>query len=135
LPAEASEKELECLAKVVYHEARGEPSEGQIAVAHVVMNRVAHDSFPDTICGVVRQKKQFSGFNKRKYFSDFKGDLWDNSMTSAVLVYLGKRKDNTNGALFYLNPKKVRKNVLTSWGEKYIVLKNIYNHRFYGIKA
>ncbi len=49
-----------CLALAVYHEARGEPLIGQKAVAEVVMNRVASDRFPDTICGVVMQPKQFS---------------------------------------------------------------------------
>ncbi len=47
--------ELDCLAKTVYYEARGEGSEGQYAVAQVVMNRVKHRAFPGTVCGVVFQ--------------------------------------------------------------------------------
>ena len=50
----------ECLAMNIYHEARGERWEGQIAVAHVTMNRVAHDEWPNNVCDVVYQKKQFS---------------------------------------------------------------------------
>ncbi|MBE9552130.1 MAG: cell wall hydrolase, partial [Proteobacteria bacterium] len=47
--------ELECLSLNVYFEARGEPREGQVAVAHVVMNRVADDRFPGGVCAVVHQ--------------------------------------------------------------------------------
>ena len=53
-------KELDCLITNVYHEARGEPYEGKVAVAKVTMNRVNHPSYPKTICGVVYQPKQFS---------------------------------------------------------------------------
>src|SRR4051794_40469525 len=44
-----------CLAKAVYFESRGEKLEGQLAVAEVVLNRVASPEYPDTICGVVTQ--------------------------------------------------------------------------------
>lgn len=49
-------KELSCLAKNIYHEARGEPIEGQLAVAIVTLNRVKHVDFPKDICGVVYQR-------------------------------------------------------------------------------
>lgn len=51
---------LECLAVAVFFEARSEPIEGQYAVAEVVMNRVMDPRWPDTICGVVFQDRQFS---------------------------------------------------------------------------
>ena len=44
-----------CLAEAIYFEARGEPVEGQFAVAEVILNRVAAGEFPDTICEVVNQ--------------------------------------------------------------------------------
>lgn len=49
--------DLECLAKTVYFEARGEPARGQIAVANVVLNRAASIEHPDSICGVVQQEE------------------------------------------------------------------------------
>ncbi len=52
-----SEKELWCMATGIYFEARGESYRGQIAVAQVVMNRVAHKLYPETICGVVFQNQ------------------------------------------------------------------------------
>ena len=48
-------RELDCLARNIYWEARSEPVEGMIAVAQVTLNRVAHNSFPDDICDVVYQ--------------------------------------------------------------------------------
>ena len=49
------EKQLDCLALNVYHESRSERVEGQIAVAQVTLNRVAHNEWPSTICEVVYQ--------------------------------------------------------------------------------
>ena len=46
---------LECLTAAIYYEARSEPDSGQRAVAQVVLNRVAHPSYPSTVCGVVYQ--------------------------------------------------------------------------------
>lgn len=51
---------LMCLAVAVYFEARGEPLDGQYAVADVVMNRVEDSRYPDTVCGVVFEPKAFS---------------------------------------------------------------------------
>lgn len=50
---------LNLLSRVVYSEARGEPYKGQVAVAAVVLNRVASSSFPNTISGVVYQSGSF----------------------------------------------------------------------------
>src|ERR1700685_59090 len=49
--------DLECLAENVYFEARGEPLEGQYAVAEVTLNRTRSDHFPHTVCGVVHQTR------------------------------------------------------------------------------
>ena len=51
---------LLCLATAVFFEARGEPIDGKELVANVIINRVEHSSYPDTVCGVVNQPKQFS---------------------------------------------------------------------------
>ena len=58
--------EIECLAQNIYFEAAQEPREGQIAVAHVTRNRMISGKYPNTYCGVVKQKTygvcQFSWF-------------------------------------------------------------------------
>ena len=54
---EVSDKELWCMATAIYFEARGESYRGQVAVGQVVMNRVSHKLYPDSICGVVFQNQ------------------------------------------------------------------------------
>jgi spore germination cell wall hydrolase CwlJ-like protein len=53
-------KQMQCLAGAVYFESRGEPLAGQLAVAKVVMNRSEDRRFPNSYCGVVYQRAQFS---------------------------------------------------------------------------
>ena len=60
---QAPDREQDCLASAVYFEARGEPIEGQLAVAEVVLNRAASGKYPRDICGVVEQPWQFSFVN------------------------------------------------------------------------
>jgi spore germination cell wall hydrolase CwlJ-like protein len=52
--------EQECLASAVYFEAKGEPLQGQLSVAQVILNRTRSGRFPTSVCGVVKQRGQFS---------------------------------------------------------------------------
>ena len=54
------DNEHECLAGAVYFESKGEPLEGQLAVAKVILNRASSGKYPTSLCGVVKQKSQFS---------------------------------------------------------------------------
>lgn len=56
----AADDELRCLANAVYFESRGEPLEGQLAVAQAILNRVASGRYAGTVCGVINQPRQFS---------------------------------------------------------------------------
>lgn len=58
--ADVADAEQECLAQAVYFESKGEPLEGQLAVAEVIINRSESGRFPSSLCGVVKQKSQFS---------------------------------------------------------------------------
>jgi N-acetylmuramoyl-L-alanine amidase len=58
--SETIDAEQHCLATATYYESKGEPLEGQLAVARVVLNRAESGRFAPTICGVVRQRGQFS---------------------------------------------------------------------------
>jgi cell wall hydrolase len=55
-----ADSEHECLAGAVYFEAKGEPLAGQLSVAEVILNRTRSGRFPGSICGVVKQRGQFS---------------------------------------------------------------------------
>jgi spore germination cell wall hydrolase CwlJ-like protein len=60
LAGSALDEELSCIATAVYFEARGEPFDGQLAVAEVVMNRAYSGRYPPSYCAVVKQPWQFS---------------------------------------------------------------------------
>jgi spore germination cell wall hydrolase CwlJ-like protein len=92
--AGAGAGERACLAKAIYHEARGETYEGQVAVGQVIANRTRLKGWPDTICGVVHQgadrgeKCQFS-FVCRLHLSEPSGELWDQAKVIAEAVLAG----------------------------------------------
>jgi spore germination cell wall hydrolase CwlJ-like protein len=105
------DKQLACMTRNIYYEAGREPAEGKIAVAQVVMNRVAHPEFPDTPCEVIHQRTSHSkgvvcqftwlcdGSVERNRIRD---DLWQESELAAKKVLLeGFRLPSLEGALFY----------------------------------
>ncbi len=93
-----SDSDLNLLARCVYGEARGEPYNGQVAVAAVVLNRVRSSKFPNTIYGVIYQKGAFTAV------SDGQINLTPNeSSYSAARDALGGW-DPTGGCLYYYNP-------------------------------
>lgn len=53
-------KDVSCMSEAIYFEARDQPIDGQAAVAVTILNRVNSSRFPNTICGVIHQYKQFS---------------------------------------------------------------------------
>lgn len=59
-PLAVDDEEMNCLAAGVYYEAKGEPLEGQLAVAEVILNRAGSGRFPRSVCGVLKQRGQFS---------------------------------------------------------------------------
>jgi len=65
-----------CLALNVYHEARSEDYLGQLAVAEVTLNRVASNKYPDTVCDVVWQRKQFSWTHDGKSDKPYERTAW-----------------------------------------------------------
>lgn len=79
-----ADSEIKCLARNIYHESRGETLKGQVAVALVTLNRTKQDNFPDTVCGVVYQKGQFSWTNDKLRISD--KDSWDEALVLARKV-------------------------------------------------
>jgi len=103
-------KELECLAKNIYHEAGVEPRAGKIAVAQITWNRVKDGRWGNDICKVVYAKAQFSWtLDKRKVNAKVSGELWEASKQAAVDFVNGKRVDRLSDSLHYhatyVNPK------------------------------
>jgi N-acetylmuramoyl-L-alanine amidase len=97
-----------CLALAMYWEAQNEGPEGMRAVASVVLNRVAHPEFPDTVCGVVTQGGetppcQFSWWCDGKSDRPTDPRAWATATRIAEQVLQGAPSDLTRGALFFHN--------------------------------
>lgn len=103
-----SNSDVELLAKVISAEARGESYEGQVAVGAVILNRVKHPSFPDSISGVVYQKGAFSCINDSNWYADVAAS----SKRAAIDALNGW--DPSGGAIYYFNPKKTNDSFMHS---------------------
>ncbi len=93
--------ELRCLASTVYFESRGESLVGQLAVAHVVINRAQSGRFPKSLCGVVHQRSQFSFVRGGKMPAVREGTQWANAIAIAQIARDGSWKNHAPGALFF----------------------------------
>ena len=92
-----------CLAKNIYHEARGEDLLGQLAVAQVTLNRVESKRYPNDVCHVVMQRKQFSWANRSaNRWSHPKGKAWSHAKQLAEqFLNGGVRIQGLETALYY----------------------------------
>jgi len=91
--------ELECMAKVVHHESRGQPRRGQLAVAQALVNRLKAGRFGDSICAVAAQRGQFfnvAAYNPRRDTSD-----WDVAEEVSRDALAGGAEQVAPGALFF----------------------------------
>jgi spore germination cell wall hydrolase CwlJ-like protein len=118
----ASLKDVDCLATVIYNEARSEPYLGQLAVAKVVHTRAVERNL--SICKVILEPGQFTGMNKDKIkkVSKFNTDEYIASKQIALLSF-DSRIDPSKGATFFQ-----RKDLHHS--KSYIVVAVHGNHKF-----
>ncbi|MBU5351015.1 spore cortex-lytic enzyme [Paenibacillus silvae] len=94
-----SENELKIMANAVYGEARGEPFEGQVAVAAVILNRVKSPSFPSTPSGVIFQPGAFTAVADGQIY------LEPNAQAKKAVEQALNGWDPSGGCLYYFNPK------------------------------
>lgn len=112
--------DIRLLAKLIAAEARGESYKGQVAVGAVVLNRVSHPSFPDSISGVVYQKGAFSCVND----SNWSVSPGEEALKAAKDCINGW--DPSGGAIYYYNPAKTSNSFMHSRP----VITVIGRHRF-----
>lgn len=118
----AQTSDLQLLARAVNGEARGEPYTGQVAVAAVILNRVNHSSFPNTIAGVIYQPGAFTAVSDGQINVPISADS---------TVYKACRDamngwDPSGGAIYYFNPDTATNSWI--WSRPLIV--QIGKHRF-----
>ena len=111
---------VELLARVISAEARGEPYSGQVAVGAVILNRVEHPSFPNTIAGVVYQPGAFTCMVD----GQFNEPVADSARRAARDALNGA--DPSCGAIYYFNPATAT----SSWIWSRPLILQIGNHRF-----
>jgi len=93
-----SERELDCMTRVILYEAGAESRAGQVAVAQVVMNRAKSGRFPKTVCGVIYQPGQFSSIRSYKAPG---GARWERAEALARSVMTGEEESAVGGALYF----------------------------------
>jgi spore germination cell wall hydrolase CwlJ-like protein len=96
--ASVDSRELECMAKVVHHESRGQPRRGQLAVAQALINRLKAGRFGDSICAVAAQRGQFfnvASYNPRRDTGD-----WNLAEDVSRDALTGEAEQVAPGALF-----------------------------------
>ena len=108
------------LARTISAEARGEPYTGQVAVGAVILNRIEHPSFPDTLAGVIYQPGAFSCLND----GQFNEPVADSAKRAAQDAINGW--DPSGGAIYYFNPKTAT----NKWIWSRPAITTIGNHRF-----
>ena len=117
-----SESDNQLLARAVNGEARGEPYEGQVAVAAVILNRVKHSSFPNTIAGVIYQPGAFTAVND----GQINVPIDPNSTVYKACKDALNGWDPSGGAIYYFNPNTAT----SSWIWSRPLIKVIGKHRF-----
>jgi N-acetylmuramoyl-L-alanine amidase len=119
--------EANCVAVAVYHEARGESLEGQLAVAKVIMNRAASGKYPTSWCGVVKQPWQFSFVRNGRFpFVDQSSDAWRKALGVTRLVVANAVATVPSDCLWYHADY-----VAPSWGRRLTKVNKIGAHIFY----
>ena len=123
--ATTGDEQGDCLATSVYYESKGEPLNGQLAVAQTIVNRTTSGRFPDSVCGVVRQPGQFSFIHH--------GDMptpprdsgaWKRAVAIATIARDGVWKQIAPAALFFH-----ARRVSPGWGK--VRVAELGNHIFF----
>jgi hypothetical protein len=123
------DEQSKCIAVAVYHEARGESVEGQLAVARVIMNRAASGRYPADWCSVVKQPWQFSFVNPHNGnipYVDEASASWRRALGVTRIAVANAVPTLSSDVLWYHADY-----VAPSWGRRLSVVQKIGAHIFY----
>jgi N-acetylmuramoyl-L-alanine amidase len=129
--ARSTNRSAECLALAMYWEARGEGTLGMQAVGSVVLNRVRHRDFPDSVCGVIFQGGetppcQFSWWCDGRSDRPRDAKQWRHAVRTAQGLLRRRSRDPTRGALYFHSTS-----VNSKWHRRQQATVRIGGHRFY----
>jgi len=128
---EALNDAITCLSRTIYWEAKGEPGAGMEAIANVVMNRLGHEGFPDTICEVVRQGRE-QGTCQFSWWCDGRSDDAEDEKPYAIAKEIARKAlnrqlaDRTGGAMYFHQQQ-----LSPDWAAEYIRTVTVGDHVFY----
>ena len=123
------DEQANCIAVAIYHEARGEALDGQLAVARVIMNRAASGKYPGSWCGTVKQPWQFSFVNPRTGQMpgvNASSAAWRKAQAITRLAVSNAVPSLSNDVLWYHADY-----VAPSWGRRLSFVQKIGTHIFY----
>ena len=124
---DALDEQANCIAVAVYHEARGESLEGQLAVARVIMNRAASGKYPASWCETVKQPWQFSFVRNYQFpYTDQNSESWHKAVAITRLAVSNSVPTLSNDVLWYHADY-----VAPSWGRRLTRVNKIGTHIFY----
>ncbi|MEM8539026.1 MAG: cell wall hydrolase [Pseudomonadota bacterium] len=134
-PNHPMDRALVCMARNIYYESRGQSREGQVAVGHVVLNRVKHRYYPNSVCRVIKQGGrngpcQFSWYCDRHSNEPKNRKTYARMLDVALDVLSGEVADPTNGANMFHSTA-----VRPSWARKAQPRGKIGDHYFYYIRT
>lgn len=140
--ARANEREINCLTAAIFYEARGEITQGQEAVAQVILNRAAIKTYPPSVCKVISQPWQFSWYNNSKaVLRRLNGRISDLNLNDrvayqqakeiAIKAYTGLTEPNPKlvNSLYFVHKSVTSKQ--QPWLTKLKLKARIGNHKFY----
>jgi spore germination cell wall hydrolase CwlJ-like protein len=122
---------ITCLSRTIYWEAKNEGAASMEAIASVVMNRLGHKGFPNTICGVVKQGHE-QGACQFSWWCDGRSDDAEEDMHYAIAKEIARKAlnrnlpDRTGGAMYFRQRK-----ASPGWSAEYIKTVEIGEHVFY----
>lgn len=122
--AEPTDEELRCIATGVYYESRAEPHDGQLAVAHVILNRAKSGRFAPTPCAVLTQRGQFSFVRGGVVPTPPRNAQWRTAVAIARIAIDGDWRNPVPEALFFHASR-----ISPGWGRPRIA--RLGNHIFY----
>ena len=117
---DATQANINLLARIISAEGRGEVYEGQVAIGACILNRIEHPSFPDTLSGVIYQPGAFTAITD----GQFNEPVADSAYRAARDCLNGW--DPSGGAIYYYNPDKTA----NAWIRTRPLIKRIGNHLF-----
>ena len=120
----AADEALQCLAGAIYFESKGEPLTGQLAVAEVIINRAKSGRFPTNVCGVVKQRGQFSFVRGGQIPNINAGAAYRTAIAVAKVALASAWNSPADKALYFNTPDR-RPSV------RAIKVASIGNHVFY----